>query len=91
MTRGTCATCAFFEDVRQECRFNPPTVVAIAPTQNPTQNAATDSRWPAVDSDDWCSHWMSAFVEGRRKTYARQLNDGDVQILSSTQEERIGV
>ena len=70
--RGTCATCTYFrtESRPQECRFDPPTVIVV--------NGEVKSKWPSVDSDDWCSHWESALIEGRRKTYNRQIDDGDV-------------
>ena len=71
MERGTCATCTFFEDVKNQCRYNPPTVQL-----NPNAAGAhIVSLWPRVDFDDWCSHWKSALVHGQRKTWNRQLNE----------------
>ena len=80
MERGTCATCTFFEDVKNQCRLNPPTLVCI---QQRFQDDADGeylkpvyvSKWPTVDSDDWCSYWKSALVHGQRKTWNRQLNE----------------
>ena len=81
MKRGTCATCAFFEDVKGECRFNPPTLVVTHPVMEANQRFGAKpkmgSRWPQVDSDDWCSHWQSAIVDGKRKTWNYQLNEED--------------
>ena len=82
MTRGTCNTCAFFVDAKGECRYNPPTLVLITPAKEVKSgwniNPTFKSKWPTVDADDWCSHWKTALVGGRRKTYPHQLNDGDV-------------
>ena len=70
---GTCATCAFFEDVHQECRVNPPrTTVATA------NGLRWTSQWPRVDANDWCGRYYDARIKGQRKTYARQINDGDI-------------
>ena len=83
MTRGTCATCTFFEDAKGECRLNPPTLILITPAKEIQTGfdlkPRFQSKWPNVDSDDWCSWWKSALVEGRRKTWNHQLNDGDVK------------
>ena len=75
MKRGTCATCEFFVDAKGECRFNPPTLVAISPRVSPPQFT---SRWPEVDGDDWCSKWTTALVGGVRQTYPEQLSEADV-------------
>ena len=75
MKRGTCNTCAFFQDVHQECRYNPPTA-QISPS--PAVNGIVYF-WPQVDGNDWCSHWRSALVGGQRKTYNHQINDGHVK------------
>lgn len=81
MRRGTCATCAFFVDAKGECRLNPPTPIVIAFQRDNTTYGVThvksESRWPSVDSDDWCSHFRDAIIGGRRKTWNHQLNDGD--------------
>ena len=83
MKRGTCATCTFFhEEARpQECRYNPPTIIFSGDT--------FISKWPEVDSDDWCAHWISALKDGRRKTYNHMINDGDVTFIQSSTEEQI--
>ena len=77
---GTCATCAFFHDVKNECRFNPPQVGQIVETSpySDTIGSKTTSQWPIVDSNDWCGRYYDDRIKGQRKTYARQINDGDV-------------
>ena len=70
MKRGTCQTCSFYHTVHHQCRYDPPTIMRI--------DGQFRSRWPNVDADDWCSHWSSAIVGGKRKSYSHQLNDGDV-------------
>ena len=72
MTRGTCATCAFFVDAKGECRLNPPTVVVTG-----IQQPKFHSRWPSVDGDDWCSGWKSGLVGGRHKTNPEQLSEAE--------------
>lgn len=71
---GTCATCAFLHDVHNECRANPPIPLNIAGTSPPRQNSV----WPKVDANDWCGQYVDGRIKGQRKTYARQINDGDV-------------
>ena len=83
MTRGTCATCTFFEDAKGECRLNPPTPILITPAKEVKAgwniNPTFKSKWPNVDADDYCGGWKSALVNGRRKTWNHQINDGDVE------------
>ena len=89
MTRGTCATCAFLHTVNNECRFNPPTVVALTSSDN-KYHVPIDvirSHWPKVDANDWCSRWYPAIKDGRRKSYNHMVNDGDVTFLDSTTEQ----
>lgn len=47
-----CKTCAFYEDVLQECRRKAPR----------TTNAAyprPGSKWPKVTASQWCGEWKS--------------------------------
>lgn len=86
MERGTCQTCAFYQTVHNECRFNPPTAALTYSNKKVDDRYYADPPdlsitcfWPKVDADDWCSHWKTALVGGRRKSYAHQLNDGDLE------------
>ena len=80
LDRGTCATCAFFHDVKKQCYLNPPQVYYDE------HEGSYASALPDVDDDDWCAFWTDARVKGQRKTYNHQINDGDVQFISSTEE-----
>lgn len=73
MKIGTCITCAFYHDgvYPTECRFDPP--------QNNYVNREKGvvSKWPHVDSDDWCGRYIDGRDKhGVRKTYNRLINDG---------------
>ena len=91
LNRGTCATCAYYQTVHNECRYNPPTVVSTtkhSDTLPGVEIPVIRSHWPKVDNNDWCSHWYGAIMKsGERKNYARQINDGHVTFIESEQCE----
>ena len=58
MSLGTCATCLYFVDWKQECRFYPPVPIS-----------EEKSVWPKVDNDDYCSGWTDARHNGRKLTF----------------------
>ena len=89
MERGTCATCAFFHDVKNECRYDPPTVVSLTSSDNKYHVPidVIQNHWPKVDNNDWCSHYYHGIINGVRKPYDRMINDGDVTFIQSSEEE----
>ena len=48
--KETCSTCRWWDGDRQDCRVNPPTVVAIDNDEYTV--------WPDTDPDDWCGAWQ---------------------------------
>lgn len=83
---GTCATCAYFHDgvTPTECRYNPPQMFPVMETAPMSGRSGrivnkVESKWPAVDSDDWCSHYYNGRRGGVRKNYARLINEGEVE------------
>ena len=60
MKRGTCATCVYYVDWKNECRYNPPQVIKY---ENPN---GYKSVWPIVDSDDFCHGWVDGHRGGTK-------------------------
>lgn len=59
MEGSTCATCRFYQSIRNwsesqaaggECRYNPP-------EQFPMPHGEFYSRWPDVSPECWCGEW----------------------------------
>lgn len=72
MRTGTCATCAFWHDVNDECRVNPPVPIPIiGKTDAGLYRQGASSVWPTVDSDDWCGQ----YVDGRDAHGVRHTAD----------------
>ena len=51
MKEKSCRLCAYHHAEKEECRFNPPTVMA---------GHTLKTYWPKVKPDDWCGQFMSA-------------------------------
>ncbi len=49
----TCGVCEYFDDSKQECRKNAPTVHARSASYD--RDSAVKAVWPIVSPDDWCS------------------------------------
>ena len=74
-----CYTCAFYVHGKSECRYNPPTIMITRQiTDHRLPNPMIASKWPYVSESDWCGHWRSAMVGDRRKTFPKQVTDGDI-------------
>ena len=41
-----------------------------------------ESKWPAVDADDWCGLYYNGNDEGVRKNYARLVNEKEAVPLT---------
>ena len=69
---GTCSTCSFYrtEVYPHQCRANPPQAVVY--------EGKIQYVLPEVDDDDFCQWYRSAIIKGRRKNFARQVDDGDI-------------
>ena len=62
MNIGTCATCVYYRDYKNECRYNPPQI-----------RGDGYSIWPKVDNDDYCHGWTDARVNGRKLTFPERV------------------
>lgn len=49
----TCEHCCFYNSIQNQCRINPPVVVAFA------DGTRTITVWPDVSLTDWCGQWQS--------------------------------
>ena len=72
-----------------QCRANPPQVVVVieSATISGMNVSKVESKWPAVDANDWCGQYEDGRRDGVRKTAAQIVNEDLSPILLGRRQD----